>query len=241
MIRNIFAILFLTTVILSIYSSDVTAAPPGGRQDLPTVPGIERSPLESTVLVSMGWDTRTQTLELEFTNGSVYQYYHVSPSMVRDLKNARSPGTYFDKLIRPKYEYKLVRAPIPEKVHPKLQTIGDIFSHAKQNGAWEKLVIIAKDGTVLGNLDPNKSIDSIWNEFGQHGGEYAQQSIWNQFGSYGGEFSQYSPFNKFTTDPPMLYYNGKSVCYLSANDLTPKPTLTIQEMKAIMESTISTP
>jgi hypothetical protein len=40
---------------------------------------MNRDPIASTSIVSAGYDEATQTLEVEFLNGTIYQYYNVDP------------------------------------------------------------------------------------------------------------------------------------------------------------------
>ena len=81
--------------------------------------------------------------------------------------------------------------------------------------------LIAKDGTYLGIVtsNPFKS-DSIMNQFGAFGSQFALKSIFNPFGTYGSKFALYSPYNQFTITPPIIYYkNGEALGYLTKNSL----------------------
>ncbi len=57
----------------------------------------------SNVIKSFDYDEKTQTLRVEFNNGSVYQYHDVPDSVYQELKNAPSVGQYFNTHIREKY------------------------------------------------------------------------------------------------------------------------------------------
>ena len=63
---------------------------------------MERVSVESSTLVSVGYDLTNETLELEFRDG-VYQYFGVSPDVHEELMNAESKGSYFNRYIRDKY------------------------------------------------------------------------------------------------------------------------------------------
>lgn len=78
--------------------------------------------------------------------------------------------------------------------------------------------IVANDGQFLGRIINQFTRDSLFNEFGPHGGQFSRTSIWNEFGPYGGEFSRNSPFNQFTRTPPMIIRNGQVVAYLTVVD-----------------------
>lgn len=49
---------------------------------------------------SAGFDPGTETLEIEFTDGSVYQYTGISPAVYNDLMTADSAGHYFHAVIK---------------------------------------------------------------------------------------------------------------------------------------------
>jgi lysyl-tRNA synthetase class 2 len=57
----------------------------------------------SNVIKSFDYDGATQTLRVEFNNGSVYKYHDVPDSVSQELKIAPSVGQYFNTHIREKY------------------------------------------------------------------------------------------------------------------------------------------
>jgi len=61
---------------------------------------MERTPVFSSNLVSVGYDGQTQTLEIEFKNGAVYQYSGVPLDEFNAFMNADSKGTYFHARIK---------------------------------------------------------------------------------------------------------------------------------------------
>lgn len=67
------------------------------------------------------------------------------------------------------------------------------------------------------NCNPFDS-ESICNQFGTYGGEFASRSIWNEFGTYGGQFSTYSPWNSFSSSGPSLVgSDNRSYGYFTTN------------------------
>lgn len=71
---------------------------------------MEREPVESSNLESVGYDPTTQVLEVEFrANGRVYQYYDVPAEVYDELMEADSHGRYFDTNIRDSYHYREVQ------------------------------------------------------------------------------------------------------------------------------------
>ena len=61
---------------------------------------IERAPVTSSSLASVGYHGETRTLEIEFTNGGVYQYYGVPADEHDELLEAASQGQHFDVNIK---------------------------------------------------------------------------------------------------------------------------------------------
>lgn len=62
----------------------------------------------STNLVTVGYDERTQTLEVEFLDGRVYQYYDVPDNMHDQLMRASSKVQFFNEHIRYSYPFSRV-------------------------------------------------------------------------------------------------------------------------------------
>lgn len=67
---------------------------------------MERQPVNSSNLVSAGYDPTTGTLEIEFKGGDVYTYSGVPQTIYDGLMSANSPGHYFHNVIRMSYPYK---------------------------------------------------------------------------------------------------------------------------------------
>lgn len=64
---------------------------------------MERTPVKSSQIASIGHDPEGEVLEVEFVKGGIYQYKGVSESMHTLLMGAESVGTFFGKSIRGKY------------------------------------------------------------------------------------------------------------------------------------------
>ena len=64
-----------------------------------------RQPVSSSNLRSVGYDTNTWILEIEFRKGRVYQYYDVPEDIYNQLVTARSKGTFHNDYIRNNYRY----------------------------------------------------------------------------------------------------------------------------------------
>jgi len=69
---------------------------------------MRRRPVESSALLSVGYDERTRVLEVEFISGEVYRYYDVSPFEAAALLRADSKGRYVNEQIKPRHRYEHV-------------------------------------------------------------------------------------------------------------------------------------
>jgi hypothetical protein len=59
-----------------------------------------RLPVKSSQLAEVGFDPFQEILEVQFINGSVYEYAHVPAPVYYGLISAESIGTYFAQNIR---------------------------------------------------------------------------------------------------------------------------------------------
>lgn len=66
---------------------------------------MDRVPVNSSNLITVGYDAASQTLEVEFKDGTVYQYFDVSAVEHETLMGAESIGSYFSSSIRSSYRY----------------------------------------------------------------------------------------------------------------------------------------
>lgn len=74
-------------------------------QRAPTEEKMNRISVSSSSISTIGYDSSTQTLEIEFQNGNVYQYFDVPPTVHTELIGAASIGQYFSHAIRDSYRY----------------------------------------------------------------------------------------------------------------------------------------
>ena len=70
---------------------------------------MQRIPVVSSNLQSVGYDPTAQLLEVEFHDGSVYQYTHVPEAIYRALVAAGSHGQYFHAHIKGAYPTTRIR------------------------------------------------------------------------------------------------------------------------------------
>ncbi len=67
---------------------------------------MERQPVSSTSIHSVGYEPKKQVLEIEFQSGEVYDYFDVPREVYVDLMHADSHGQYFIQHIRDEYRYE---------------------------------------------------------------------------------------------------------------------------------------
>ncbi|MFE7562128.1 KTSC domain-containing protein [Kitasatospora sp. NPDC057500] len=70
---------------------------------------MNRTPVDSSALRSVGYDAARRVLELEFTAGGVYAYLAVPGRVHRELMAAGSHGRYFVREIRDRYDWRRLR------------------------------------------------------------------------------------------------------------------------------------
>ena len=66
---------------------------------------MNRVSVSSSNIVSIGYDTQNRVLEVEFKDGSVYQYTNVPPSEYEGIMASSSHGSYLNDHIKPNYPY----------------------------------------------------------------------------------------------------------------------------------------
>ena len=70
---------------------------------------MNRTPVSSSNLKSVGYDQSSNTLEIEFHGGRVYQYYNVPKRIYQGLMAASSHGKYHHRRIKDRYRYSRIR------------------------------------------------------------------------------------------------------------------------------------
>jgi len=67
---------------------------------------VDRVPVASEALSSVGYEPAGAVLEVQFTGGGLYRYYGVPAEVYRGLMEADSRGHYFTERIRDRYRYR---------------------------------------------------------------------------------------------------------------------------------------
>ena len=66
---------------------------------------MERIPVTSSNIASIGFDEDSSTLEIEFNSGAVYQYFDVPLVVYEGMIEADSKGQYLAQHIKGQYRY----------------------------------------------------------------------------------------------------------------------------------------
>ena len=67
---------------------------------------MQRIPVTSSDLSSVGYDSGSQTLEIQFNSGGIYQYFNVPSNVYEGLMSAPSHGKYFHTYIKNSYSWQ---------------------------------------------------------------------------------------------------------------------------------------
>jgi len=66
---------------------------------------MKRESVESSNLKTVGYDVKSKTLEVEFKNGYIYQYFDVPKTIYNSMVNANSAGKYLISNVKGVYRY----------------------------------------------------------------------------------------------------------------------------------------
>jgi hypothetical protein len=69
---------------------------------------MEKIPVSSSNVETIAYDEDSSTLQIEFKNGSIYQYFDVPANVFAELRNADSIGKYLAANIKGAYRYSKV-------------------------------------------------------------------------------------------------------------------------------------
>ena len=69
---------------------------------------MDRKRVNSSKLRSVGYDESTRTLEIEMSNGQIFQYSGVFPEVYRRFMAAPNPTSFYDDKIADEYTARRV-------------------------------------------------------------------------------------------------------------------------------------
>jgi hypothetical protein len=61
------------------------------------------------MILSIGYDEKTKTLEIEFNTGHIYEYYDFPKKEYEELMDSTSLGRYFLENIKEIYRYSQIK------------------------------------------------------------------------------------------------------------------------------------
>jgi hypothetical protein len=71
---------------------------------------MKTTTVDSKSLRTVGYDAERRLLQVQFQNRSIYQYFEVPDAVYQELMQAPSKGAYFNRSIRPRFDFALVQA-----------------------------------------------------------------------------------------------------------------------------------
>lgn len=69
---------------------------------------MEMIPVTSSNIEAIGYDVGSETLSVEFKNGSTYQYFDVPERVFEELRDAGSVGAYLSSNIKGVFRFSRV-------------------------------------------------------------------------------------------------------------------------------------
>jgi hypothetical protein len=66
---------------------------------------MNRTPVDSSNLQSVGYDPQTSTLEVEFAGGGIYQFFDVPEAVHAELMKSDSKGKFFGAQVKGNFRY----------------------------------------------------------------------------------------------------------------------------------------
>jgi len=66
---------------------------------------VDRTPVNSSCISSLGYSAAHEVLDIEFRSGLVYRYFAVPPDAFASLLAAPSLGAHFNRAIKSRFDY----------------------------------------------------------------------------------------------------------------------------------------
>jgi hypothetical protein len=67
---------------------------------------MHRQPVDSSAVLSVGYDKSRRILEVEVEGGAIYQYLDVPARDFFGILAAESAGRYYNQTIKPNYDFR---------------------------------------------------------------------------------------------------------------------------------------
>ena len=105
--------------------------------DLRKLIALDREPVESSNLRSVGYDPETETLEVEFESDAVYTYDNVPEEEFENLMEAESHGSYFYWNIRMDFPYERIASNQRGLTAPGIDEMEKVLRNCLKPKDWE--------------------------------------------------------------------------------------------------------
>lgn len=69
---------------------------------------MDRERVGSSTILTVGYDEASETLEIEFVSGAVYQYYNLPKPVWEQFSSSPSKGLFFNTYIKNFYPFSRV-------------------------------------------------------------------------------------------------------------------------------------
>lgn len=69
---------------------------------------MDRIPVQSSNVAEVGYDPTTMTMEVAFTNGTIYQYFDIPEALFQEMLHSESIGKFLNSQIKNSYRYAKV-------------------------------------------------------------------------------------------------------------------------------------
>ncbi len=70
---------------------------------------MDRKPVNSSSIRSVGYDATLRIMEIEFDSGGIYQYFDTPQHLYQEMMSATSKGKFFDSnIIKHHYRYRKI-------------------------------------------------------------------------------------------------------------------------------------
>jgi inosine/xanthosine triphosphate pyrophosphatase family protein len=103
---------------------------------------MQRVPVDSSDIISIGYDADARLLEIEFHGGRLYAYRNVDTDIYEQLMRADSHGQYFNTFIHGKYRFERIDAEVQAPTRGPLVVVSsDAYAFANLEMALQSFAI----------------------------------------------------------------------------------------------------
>ncbi len=134
-----------------------------------------RTPVNSSHLRSVSYDVNSKTLQIEFADRGVYNFFGVVPEVHANLMAAPSKGTFFKANIRKVFRYeKTDQIGFDQPAEPRTETVADPMWQAAEVQALKPVAAVGFEGASDDYLDPDVAL-ALWKKAAPRGNAAAKR------------------------------------------------------------------